>query len=62
LRKTDCDILLTPHPEVSGLWDRLNRREAGAGQTAMANRNACRELADSVEAQLHKRMESERQR
>jgi len=62
LRKTDCDILLTPHPEVSELWDRLKRREEGAGWRALTNRNACRELAGHAEEQLHNRIESERQR
>ncbi len=61
LRKTDCDILLTAHPEVSDLWDRLKRRDEGAGWQAMANPNACKELADGFEAQLHKRIESEKQ-
>ena len=54
-----CDILLTPHPEVSGLWERLTRREQGA-EDAFIDNTACRRLADSSRAQLQVRVAHER--
>jgi len=53
-----CDILVTPHPEVSDLWQRLQRRAAGAAD-ALVNPRACRELAAASRAALEARIASE---
>jgi metallo-beta-lactamase class B len=58
LRATSCDILLTAHPEFSGLWTRLERRDKGEGN-AMIDAKACRVLADRSEDQLRQRLTSE---
>jgi metallo-beta-lactamase class B len=58
LRATPCDILLTPHPEFSGLWRRLERREKGEAN-AMIDASACKLLADRSEDQLRQRLASE---
>ncbi len=60
LRQTKCDILLTPHPEVSGLWDLLKRREEGGARDALFAPAACKDLADRSEEQLQKRLASEK--
>ena len=62
LESTVCDILLTPHPEVSGLWDRLETRERGGGSDAMMSPGACRKLAEQSRGRLRERLEAERSR
>lgn len=59
LDRLPCEILLTPHPEVSGLWERLARREAGAAD-ALIDSTACRRYAETARARLAKRVASER--
>jgi metallo-beta-lactamase class B len=59
LRTTSCDILLTPHPEASDFWGRIARRDAGA-RDALIDRSQCGHLADRGEAQLRKRLDTER--
>jgi metallo-beta-lactamase class B len=53
-----CDILLTPHPDASGLWQRLERRERG-DTDALVDRAACRDLAAGARRQLAARLASE---
>jgi metallo-beta-lactamase class B len=59
LRKVSCDILVTPHPEASGLWTRIEKREAGE-RDALIDRTQCASYADRIEAQLEKRLATER--
>jgi metallo-beta-lactamase class B len=60
LRTTPCDILLTSHPEASGLWQRLEGRQRGVRPDPMVTPNACRELAERASAQLRRRLASEK--
>lgn len=53
-----CDILLTPHPEVSALWDRLAKRDQGDAN-ALVDPTACKHLADTSRTDFQKRLESE---
>jgi metallo-beta-lactamase class B len=53
-----CDILLTPHPEASDLWSRLERREHG-DPNALVDAAACRHLADAARERLQKRVVKE---
>ena len=62
LESTPCDILVTTHPEMSGLWDRLERRNKSATPDPMIDSTACRNLAVKARDQLRKRIESENQR
>jgi metallo-beta-lactamase class B len=55
LESTPCDILLTPHPDVSNLWDRLERG-------SFTDPAACRSLAATSRARLATRLATERQR
>ena len=58
LESTPCDILVTPHPESSGLWTRLAQRETQPD--AMVDSNACKVLARNLRGQLQKRLAKER--
>jgi metallo-beta-lactamase class B len=59
MRGVSCDILITPHPEVSDLWGRLAKRDAGE-RDALIDRTQCQRFAERADAQLQKRIETER--
>lgn len=50
-----CDILLTPHPAASSLWERLEKGPAG-----LIDQSACQRYADTARRQLDRRLEAER--
>ncbi len=54
-----CDILITPHPEASDLWGRLDKRRAGVTPDPMVAPSQCRELVQRSREQLKKRLASE---
>ncbi len=56
-----CDILLTPHPAASDMYERLAHRDGGAGAQAFVDANACRAYADSARGGLQRRLASEGQ-
>jgi metallo-beta-lactamase class B len=60
LEVTACDILITVHPGMSNLWERLEARERGTTPDPMIDSGACRELAAKARAQLRQRIEEER--
>ncbi|MGA8270571.1 MAG: subclass B3 metallo-beta-lactamase, partial [Candidatus Sulfotelmatobacter sp.] len=60
LETTPCDVLVTTHPEVSGLWDRLDARERGMTPNPMVDASACRRLAEHGREQLRQRLADER--
>ena len=62
LETTLCDILITTHPEVSLLWERLEARGKGTSPDAMVNSGACRELAEQGRQQLRERFAEERRK
>jgi metallo-beta-lactamase class B len=55
LRSAPCDILLTSHPDASGLWQRVEANRLVAP-------DACKELASRAAEQLRRRLESEKGR
>jgi len=57
LDTTPCDILITPHPEVSHLWERLEQRNSRPD--AMIDPAACHVLAETSREQLRKRLATE---
>jgi metallo-beta-lactamase class B len=59
LESIPCDILLTAHPDVSGLWSRLERRNQGAKPDPMIDGGACKNLAQNSKEQLERRVHSE---
>jgi len=59
LDTTPCDILLTPHPDASSLWDRLAARKRGVMPDPIIDSTQCRQLADRSREQLRKRIATE---
>jgi metallo-beta-lactamase class B len=59
LETTPCDVLLTPHPEVSDLWDRMAARKKGTTPDPLADSGACRQLAENAREKLRERLASE---
>ena len=59
LRKTPCDLLLTPHPDASGLWDRVAKRDAG-DRNALVERGHCSRYANRAETGLRTRLAREK--
>jgi metallo-beta-lactamase class B len=57
LENAPCDILLTPHPEFSKLWQRLERRTSNPD--AFVDPSACRRLAESSRKGFKERLASE---
>lgn len=47
-----CDILITPHPEMSQLWDRMEQHRHGIKPDPLVDRTACRRLAEEARDQL----------
>lgn len=58
---TPCNILITTHPDISSLWERLERRTQGVKPDPMIDPSACRTLASNARQQLQKRIQSESQ-
>ena len=54
-----CDILLTPHPDASDLWGRLEKRNRDGGADAFVDPTACRHLAAAARQQLKTRVGAE---
>lgn len=55
VRSLPCDLLLTPHPQASGLWSRL-----GPGATRpLVDAGACRAYAQGAEQRLETRLAEE---
>lgn len=53
VRTLPCDILITPHPSFSDIFERL------AGKAPLIDSTACKSLADMMEERLNKRLASE---
>ncbi len=60
LDSTPCDILITAHPDISNLWERLANREHSASD-AFVDSGACRRLADHGREQLRHRLDEEKE-
>ena len=54
-----CDILITPHPEISNLWQRLEKRESQGDRDALINISACDMYVDASRERLRKRLAQE---
>jgi metallo-beta-lactamase class B len=55
LETLPCDILITPHPGASSLWERL-----ATGPEGLIDRKACKRYAAAGRQQLERRLEAER--
>jgi len=52
----ECDVLVSAHPEFSGLWER-KAKQPQLGNAAFIDGNACREYVAKARERLHKRLE-----
>ena len=59
LETTPCDVLLTAHPEVADLWDKMEKRKAGVTPDPMVDPGACKQLAQDARHQLDLRIAKE---
>jgi metallo-beta-lactamase class B len=58
LEQLQCDVLLTPHPGASQLWERLEKRDHGQ-PGALRDPQACRRYAANARTQLARRVAAE---
>jgi metallo-beta-lactamase class B len=58
LEQLKCDVLLTPHPSASALWQRVSPSD-GTPTPALVDPSACRRLAETARKQLERRVASE---
>jgi metallo-beta-lactamase class B len=49
-----CDVLVTPHPAASSLWDRVDQ-----GVDGLIDTDACKQYVARAREQLRSRLESE---
>lgn len=59
LEQLSCDVLLTPHPGASRMWERLEARERGDA-SALRDPEACRRYAATAREHLARRVGEER--
>ena len=60
LETAPCDILVTVHPEVSDLWQRVAARDEGKTPDPMVNPGACKALAAQGRDHLRDRIAEEK--
>ncbi|HUF66572.1 MAG TPA: subclass B3 metallo-beta-lactamase [Gemmatimonadaceae bacterium] len=58
LERLKCDILLTPHPGASQLWERVAARDSGAAG-ALTDSEGCRRYAAAARERLARRIAAE---
>ena len=59
LEQIRCDILVTPHPDASSLWQRVARRDSGE-TNALIDSSACQRYARNARERLATRIATER--
>ena len=55
-----CDVLLTPHPDASGFWQRVARRPSGNAAAGLVDAAACSAYAATAAEGLNARLADER--
>ena len=58
LERLRCDLLVTPHPSASSLWERVAARDGGKAD-ALVDAEACRRYAAAARARLAQRLARE---
>lgn len=54
-----CDILMTPHPDASGFWQKVSKRSSEIDTAPFIERRACRDYAATAAAMLEVRLAQE---
>ncbi|HKR76168.1 MAG TPA: subclass B3 metallo-beta-lactamase [Rhodanobacter sp.] len=55
-----CDILLTPHPDASGFWEKVAQRKSPTDVAPLVDPQACRDYAADAAKNLDARLAKER--
>ncbi|MEP6730336.1 MAG: subclass B3 metallo-beta-lactamase [bacterium] len=58
LEQLRCDILITPHPDASSLWQRLDARDHG-NSASLVDREACKRYVARAREALARRIKAE---
>lgn len=58
VEKLECDVLVSAHPEFSGLWEK-KAQQAVLGNAAFIDRDGCRKYAAKAKAYLAERLAAE---
>lgn len=59
LEQIRCDILVTPHPDASNLWQRIAQRDSGVAN-ALIDSSACQRYAQTARQKLATRLTTEK--
>jgi metallo-beta-lactamase class B len=59
LERLSCDVLVTPHPSASSLWERISPTDGTIGR-AFVDRGACKRYAATARRALEQRVAQER--
>jgi metallo-beta-lactamase class B len=60
LAELPCDLLVTTHPDITGLWERLEKRESQGNRDALIDSAACDLYVEASRERLRKRLAQER--
>jgi metallo-beta-lactamase class B len=55
-----CDVLMTPHPDASGFWEKVARRRSDTDVAPLVDAGACRAYAATYAKKLDERLARER--
>lgn len=55
-----CDVLLTPHPDASGFWEKVAKRRSPTDVAPLVDTKACRDYAASAAKNLDEQLAQER--
>jgi metallo-beta-lactamase class B len=59
LSTVSCDILLTPHPDASSFWQRVEQHNRGVTPDPLVDPSQCRQLVDHSGEDLRQRIAAE---
>src|SRR5512146_2652341 len=59
LDRLRCDVLVTPHPGASSLWERVAARDSGRSEPALEDPAACKRYVANAREQLARRIAKE---
>jgi metallo-beta-lactamase class B len=54
-----CDVLLTPHPDASGFWEKIAKRKSPTDVAPLVDQQACRDYAANAGKNLDARLAAE---
>jgi metallo-beta-lactamase class B len=55
-----CDVVVSVHPEISDLWDRLDKRDAAHDPNGLIDSHGCEKYVAKLKEGMAKRLAEER--